>query len=133
MGLVCVLEGNEGSSLGVKATWYKGLPQPNEAEARDLKESINWLGNLRFPMVSIELDCKQVVDDSSSNLSTNSMFGVILNRCKVSLLNHQNFNPSFIRKQANNSAHLLAKVLLSYTSSHVHDYMSSCITTVVMK
>lgn len=54
-----------------KAIWYKGLPKPNVAEARWLKEEINKLHNLRFSSVSIELDCKQVVDDTSSNNNTN--------------------------------------------------------------
>jgi len=82
--------------------------------------------------VSIELDCKQVVDGISSNLNTNSMFGVILNTCKVSLMNHQNFKISFIRRQTNNAAHLLAKASLSYASSQVDDYMSSCIKTTII-
>jgi ribonuclease HI len=55
--------GDQGSTLGANTTWFKVLPQPNEAEARGLKEAINWLDNLMFPSVSIELDCKQLVDD----------------------------------------------------------------------
>jgi len=50
--------------------------------------------------------------------------------CKSS--NHQNFKISFIRRQANNVAYLLARASLSYASSQVHDYMSSCIKTTIM-
>jgi len=60
------------------------------------------------------------------------MFGAILNTRKVSLMNHQNFKISFIKRQANNVAHLLARASLSYASSQVHDYMSSCIKTTIM-
>jgi len=60
------------------------------------------------------------------------MFGAILNTRKVSLMNHQNFKISFIKRQANNVAHLLARASLSYASSQVHDYMPSCIKTTIM-
>jgi len=131
-GIGMCLRGNRGEFIRAKITRYKGLLQPKEAEARGLKEMINWIGTLRFPSVSIELDCKHVVDGISSNLSTNSMFGAILNTCKVSLISHQNFKISFIRRQANNVVHLLARAPLSYASSHVHDYMSSCIKTTII-
>jgi len=80
--------------------------------------------------VPIELDCKQVVDNISSNINTNSMFDAILNGCKASLMNHQNFKISFIKRQANNVVHVLVRASLSYTSFMVHDYITSCITTI---
>lgn len=73
---MCLSERNERSSL-----WWRQLGISNAAEARVLKEAINWLSNLRFPSVSIELDRKQVPDDISSNLNTDSMFNTILNGC----------------------------------------------------
>jgi len=85
-----------------------------------------------FHSVSIKLDCKQVVDDISRNLSTNFMFASILNGCKTSLFNHQNFKISFIKRQINNVAHLLTRMSLSCTSSQVHDYIPSCITTAII-
>jgi hypothetical protein len=112
-------------------TWFKGLLQPDETEARSLKAAINWLGYLRFPSMSIELDSSQVVDGIYSNLNTNFMFGAILNGCRVSLLNLQNFKISFVMRQTNNVAHLLVRVSLSYASFHI-DYMSSCITITVI-
>jgi len=81
--------------------------------------------------VSIELDRKQVVKDISSNFNTNSMYDAILNTCKALLMNHKNFKISFIRRQTNNVAHLLARASLSYASSQVHDYTSSCIETTI--
>lgn len=37
-----------GEFIGANTTWFKGIPQSNEVEARDLKEAINWFDNLRF-------------------------------------------------------------------------------------
>jgi len=107
MGLTCILEG---SLLG--------------RIQLGLKETINWFGNLRFPSVPIKLDCKQVVGGISSNLNTNFMFCAILNSCKVSLQNHQNFNISFIKRQTNNVAHLLAltSLLTIYITRALHEF-----------
>ena len=105
---------HRGEFIWANTTWFNGLPQSNEVEAKDLKEAINWFDNLRFSSVSIKLDCKQVVGGIFNNLSTNFMFGAILNGCKASLLNHQNFKISFIRRQTNNVVHLLARTSLSY-------------------
>lgn len=67
------LSDDRGEYIGAKTTSFKGLPQSNVEEAKGLKEAINCLGNLRFPSLSIKLDCKQIVDDISSNLNTNFM------------------------------------------------------------
>jgi len=82
--------------------------------------------------VSIELDCKQVVDGTTRGLNTNFMFGAILDICKASLRIYQNFKISFIWRQANSVAHLLARASLSYVSPHVHDHMSSCIENIII-
>ena len=89
--------------IKAKTTWLLGVPQPHEAEARGLKEAIKWLASMGLSRVSIELDCKQVVEGIDRRLNTNSMFGVILDICKASLRIYQNFKISLIRGQTNNS------------------------------
>jgi len=81
------LRGDRGEFIRAKTTWFKGLPHSNEAEARGLKEAINWLGNSRFSSVSIKLNSKWL----TTSLATNSMFDAILNGYKASHLNHHNF------------------------------------------
>ncbi|AES77787.1 hypothetical protein MTR_7g017230 [Medicago truncatula] len=65
-------------------------------------------------------------------LNTNSMFGAILETCKASLRIYQNFKISFIRRQANIVADLLARTSLSYASPQIHDHMPSCIKIVII-
>jgi hypothetical protein len=43
--------------------------------------------------------------------------------CKTFLLNSSNFRIRFIRRQANNVAHQLARVSLSFASRHEFDYV----------
>jgi hypothetical protein len=77
-------------------------------------DSLAWLGNMNLTVVSIELDCWQVVDGIASKFSTNFKLGAILNYFKVSLRFFPNFNISFIMRQENS-------VIYCY------DHMSSCI------
>ena len=109
------LRGSRGEFIGAKTTWYKGLSKPKEVETRGLKKAIKWLDTLWFPSVSIEIDLKQV--DIPSNFNTKSMFDVILNTCKASLINHHNFKLSFIKRQTNNIVHILVRASLFYASS----------------
>jgi hypothetical protein len=110
------LRGRHGEYINSRTTWFQRFPQPKEADARGLKEAINWLGILDLSNASIELDFKQVVHDIAGRLNTNFMLNVILEICKASIRIYQNFKISFIRRQANNVAHLLARMSLSYVS-----------------
>jgi hypothetical protein len=95
------------------------------------KEAIKWLNNIGLSKVSIELYCKQVVDDITKRLNTNFMFDTIIDICTTSLRTYQNLKISFIRRQANSVAHLLTRTSLSYASFHIHDHIPSCIETVI--
>jgi ribonuclease HI len=79
------LRDENGHFIAVKTILFHGLAQPQEAEARGLKEAIIWLGYRGLVEMSIELDCKQIVDGISNNIGTNSKLGAILNSCKASL------------------------------------------------
>jgi ribonuclease HI len=108
------------------------LSTTSRSGSKGLKEAIIWLGNRGLTEVSIELDCKQVVDGISNNIGTNSELWAILNSCKAPLSFFPNFKISYVRWQANNVAHSLARASLSYASSHCHDHMTSCIKYNVM-
>jgi hypothetical protein len=72
------------------------------------------LRNLGFFIVVIELDCKLVVDGIGGKLNLYTEFGAMLFVCKTSLSSLSNFRLSYIIRQANNIAHLLAKAALSF-------------------
>lgn len=131
-GICMCVRGSLGEFIKAKITWFFELPQPHETEVRGLKEVIKLLDCMSLSKVSIELDCKQMVHYITRRLNINSTFGAINDICKTSLRIYQNFKLGFIRKQANSVCHLLARTSLSYTSSHIHDYMPSCIDTVLM-
>jgi len=51
-----------GHFMKARTVTYNGVPFTNEAEDRELMEAILWLGEMGMSNVSIELDCKLVVD-----------------------------------------------------------------------
>jgi hypothetical protein len=57
---------------------------------------------------------------------------MLLYACKASLFALSNFRISFIRRQANNVAHLLARAALSFASRQEFDYIPSCIEVTLM-
>jgi hypothetical protein len=59
-------------------------------------------------------------------------FSVLLCACKTLLMLLQNLRISFIRRQANNIIHLLARASLSFASHQEFDYVPSCIETILM-
>ena len=131
-GIGICIRGSLWKFIKAKTTLFFVLPQPHKAEARGLKEAIKLLDSMGLSKVSIELDCKQVVDNITRRLNINSMFGAIIEICKTSLKIYHNFKISFIRRQTNSIAHLLTWMSLSYVSSHFHNYMSSCIVIVII-
>jgi len=83
---------------------------------------------LGYTRVSIELDCKLVVDGIKGCPIQRTEFSARLRACKRIMQSLPNFRISFIRRQANNVAHLLAReALLSYASRQVFYYIPSCI------
>jgi len=61
------------------------MTHPQEAEGCSLEVAIILLSNRGLAAMSIELDYKQVVNNISNNIDTNSKLGTILNYCKASL------------------------------------------------
>jgi ribonuclease HI len=126
------LRDDKGDFIRAQTLWSYGNPLSHEAEAWGLKTTIFWLRNLGYSSVVIELDCKLVVDDINNKLNFCTEFGMLLYACKTSLFALSNFMISFIRRQANNVAHLLARVALLFASREEFDYIPSCIEVTLM-
>lgn len=96
-----------------------------------LKEAMKWFDSIGLSKMSIEVDCKQMIDGISKRFNTNFMVGAAIDICKTLLWIYPNFI-SFIIRQSNNVVHLLVSALLSYISFHIHDYVSSWIKTIII-
>jgi ribonuclease HI len=112
-GVGMCLRDDKGNFIRAQTTWNHDNPLPQEAEVWGLKMVISWLQDLGFSNVVIELDCKLVVDGIRGKLNFLTEFGTMLFACKASLSSLSNVRIRFIRRQANNIAHLLARASLS--------------------
>jgi len=92
---------------------------PLEAEALDLFEAINIAINFHMPSIIFESDCRLLVDTLNSNSTPNNIFGDIISRCKDLLSSRNNFIVSYVRRQANRVAHIIARASLSHPSPYI--------------
>ena len=118
--------------MKAKTVCLEGNSSPMEAEAWGLKETIIWFGNLGISKVSIELDCKLVVDDIFDSTNNHTEVGNTLHECRMLLDSLPNFKISFIWRKTNFVAHELARVSKLYASYHIFDMISTCIFPTLM-
>jgi hypothetical protein len=75
--------------------------------------------SLGISKVSIELDCKLVVDDIFFSTNNHTEVGNTLHECRMLLDSLPNFKISFIWRKTNFVAHELARVSKLYASHHI--------------
>lgn len=71
--------------IKAKITWLFRLPQSHEIEAMGLKEAMKWFDSIGLSKMSIEVDCKQMIDGISKRFNTNFMVDAAIDICKTSL------------------------------------------------
>lgn len=122
---------DRGQFVIAKTFWAHGDIHAVKAEAISLLDAIQWLRAIGFNAVSIEMDCKPVVDSVISNPVPQTELGDILLACKQRLLVFffffSNFGLSFISRQANHVVHSLRRVSYLFASHHTFDYIPPCI------
>jgi hypothetical protein len=88
-----------------------------------------WLKDFHINNVIFELDSKKVVDSYHSNRRDESNFGaMIIRECRRSFSSFfTNSQVKFMRRQANEVAHILARAATSLPSFHLFIEMPDCI------
>nr|KYP36545.1 hypothetical protein KK1_042329 [Cajanus cajan] len=131
-GYSMCIRNDHGQFLTAKTGWAHSLPPVHEAEATALLTAIQWIENLSLTHVTIESDCKSVLDALSRTQSQHSEYGSLLNKCRGLLHNHPNLSLKFIPRQANRVAHCLARASRCYASSHTFEFIPSCIVPIIL-
>lgn len=104
-----------------------GLPSVKEGEAMGLLDAIIWVRNMGLPRMIFESDAKNVVDAVLTSCVDLLEFGCIVQSYKEALRSGSDFSVCFARRQANESAHSLARVSHSYASPHVWVEPPDCV------
>jgi hypothetical protein len=95
---------------------------------------LKWIAQLGYNKVIFEMGCKMVVDDVHKYKPNRSEYGSIIRNCRTLLSNYSDFVVGFARRQANGSAHALAKagLYISCFSHYTFNFILHCITNIIM-
>uniref|UniRef100_A0A803PA05 RNase H type-1 domain-containing protein n=1 Tax=Cannabis sativa TaxID=3483 RepID=A0A803PA05_CANSA len=87
---------------------------PEFVEALGVKEALSWIKRNRSYQVAVETDCLVFIQALRSSIEMISMFGQVVNDCKVLLKELQHVSVFFVRRSANKVTHNFARASLSY-------------------
>ncbi|XP_075499452.1 uncharacterized protein LOC142537854 [Primulina tabacum] len=114
--LGCILRDENCMFLTFRTCVIVGVFNVNEGEAMGLLEALSWVRRLGLKKVYFEMDAKVVVEAIKSSGIDIFEFGSIVQSCKDIIRCKHEFSISFIRRQANECDHTLAKASCSYAS-----------------
>ncbi|XP_037494679.1 uncharacterized protein LOC119370495 [Jatropha curcas] len=105
-----VISNCHGEFASTSASSLRGCSSPALAEAQALRNVLSWLlldySSLQF---QVETNCLQVYYAMRSSVQDLSEFGVVISECKLLLVQLPNVILAWIRRQANDIAHVLVK------------------------
>jgi ribonuclease HI len=102
-----------------------------EGEALAIIEAMEEMILRGFPYVIFESDSKLVVDAISSTQNGISEFSTLIAHIQSLLRSHNYFEVKYVKRQANNVAHTLARAAYSMSSRRVFDLIPRCIDTIL--
>ncbi|XP_059446805.1 uncharacterized protein LOC132178381 [Corylus avellana] len=118
MGLGVVVRDSWGNILAAKCVTQAGCLAPAAAKAMAFLLAIRLCHELCLPQVHFEGDAKAVIDAVNSKEKDSCWMGHIIEDIKLELQVFQRWQLTFIRREGNNVAHLLAK----YAMEHTHGF-----------
>ena len=105
MGVRCIIRNTEETLVYAMSKTIPMCQFPAEVEALALKEAILWICQLHLSHVTIEMDCKSVVDE--------------LNNCRRVVSMSDVLPLNFVKRQGNHAAHLLARASRLHASPSI--------------
>ncbi|KAK2362141.1 hypothetical protein QL285_087230 [Trifolium repens] len=128
VGIGICIRDDQGVFILAKTEWFTPKCEVHLGEALGFLSALNWVHELNLGPVEFELDSKRVVDSFHSSNQDFTEFGVILNQCKLMFSNfYSNSSVEFVRRQANEVAHNLAKAATLSTSFQILVDVPNCI------
>jgi ribonuclease HI len=128
VGIGMCIRDEHGAFVLARTECFSPMCEVHVGEALGLLSALEWVHLLNLGHVDFELDAKRVVDSFKSQNSDATEFGNIINNCKTLLSNlYENSSVEFVRRQANEVAHNLAKAALLSASSQLLVTIPHCI------
>jgi len=123
----------EGAFVLARTKWFSPITDVDIEEAIRLLKAMERVRDLHLWNMDFELDSKTIVDNISGKQTGVSDFGATITHC-VHLLctDLMNSHVKFIRRQAIEVAHSLAKAALSEASFRVYSHIPTCIESIII-
>jgi hypothetical protein len=133
VGLGMCIRGDHGRYVAAKTEWLSPILDVEIGEAMGLLSALKWVDELQLRGMDFKMDCKRVVDCLYSSRTYNSELGDILRDCRFILATSLvNSHVKFIRRQANEVAHRLAREATSLASFHIFINIPTCIYDIIL-
>jgi ribonuclease HI len=133
VGIGICIRDDQGQFVRAKMVWYSPILDVDIGEALGLLTAMKWMRDLHLNNVVFELDSKRVVDNFKNNRRDESVLGDIIKDCKNVFYSYfTNSHVEFIRRQANEVAHNLAKVAPCLASFHIFTDIPTCIQNLII-
>ena len=105
MGVGCVIRNKEEALVYAMSKTIHMCLFPVEVQALALKEATLWICQLHLSHVTIEMDCKSVID--------------ALNECRRVVSMSDDLPLNFVKRQPNHAGHLLARASRLHASPSI--------------
>ena len=129
---ICVRD-LEGTFALAKAITFSCTVSVDVGETLGLHSALQWLRDMQFDNVNFETDSKLTTDTFLSTRNDLYEFGCIISSCRSLFRNFvSNFRVEFVRRQANEVAHALAREAVSLVSPAVYYDIPTCIETLII-
>ncbi|KAJ9170701.1 hypothetical protein P3X46_018791 [Hevea brasiliensis] len=113
-GIAWIVRDQYGRNKGGKLSVVQGIFNLFLAEARGFREALSWVKDRGYDCpIEFETDSMMVVQAIQGLKVDNSYFGSIISYFKALLQELTSFSFSFVKKSANQCAHLLARAAIS--------------------
>ncbi|XP_026399797.1 uncharacterized protein LOC113295684 [Papaver somniferum] len=109
VGVGLILKNSTGSCEGIIGRLFHGGIDPEHAECLAFKEAIQWEKEKGLKKVTFEGDCLNVINSVKyANSSVHWMNEGLVHEIRHLLSNISWFNVNYVRRHANNDAHVIA-------------------------
>ncbi|KAH9726542.1 reverse transcriptase domain-containing protein [Citrus sinensis] len=105
-----VIRNSDGIFVTACCTCVLGSYGARDAEALGVREILSWIKQRQLSCVVVEMDCFQVFKALTENYSCPNGYGLILDDCRALVKSIRDIEFSFVRRSANTTAHVAARV-----------------------
>jgi ribonuclease HI len=127
MGVGVVIRNHLGTCLAGCSELLDGVTAPELAEALEMRHAVSLATDEGFSKIQVVSDCLSLVQRINSQVQDRSYVGVVVQDIKTIATSFHEFSVSHVRRQCNESAHILARSAELFISSVFRNFAPDCI------